>query len=480
MNSAALYIRVSTTDQTEYSPEAQKKALLSYAKNNNLFVNPNNIFVDEGISGRKAEKRPAFMKMIGNAKLKPRPFDIILVHKFDRFARSREDSVIYKSMLLKECGIKVISITESIEDDKFSIILESMLEAMAEYYSINLGEEVKKGMKEKALRGELQNIASLGYKVENGRLVIVPEEASIVEYIFDQYLNFNLSFYKIAKNLNSMGVKTHRGNPIENRQVQYMLCNPVYCGYLRWTPTGKTKRNFDNPNTIISKGNHKAIISKETFDKVQEKIKSSKKKSKPKARPNTEYRHWLSSLVYCDNCKSTLIYMNLKVPAFQCGGYSKGKCKISHYISVKKLEKIVLDTIKQDIDDISTGVYNLNIISPQFDKFGVQKLEEHLNKIKLSKDRAKQAYLCGIDSIEEYKKNKSILENEENDINKKIKSLKCKTKSEVTSKFSSDLKEIYLNLQDKNIDTETKSRAIKSIIKKIIFDKISIQIVYYS
>ena len=81
--------------------------------------------------------------MIKKAKSTPKPFDVILVHKFDRFARNREDSVVYKSLLRSELGIQVLSITENIGDDKMSVIIESMLEAMAEYYSLNLSDEVK-------------------------------------------------------------------------------------------------------------------------------------------------------------------------------------------------------------------------------------------------------------------------------------------------------------------------------------------------
>lgn len=140
----ACYIRVSTDEQTEFSPDAQLRALKDYARKNDIVLSKEHIYIDEGISGRKAEKRPAFMKMIATAKSKPKPFDVILVHKFDRFARSREDSVVYKSLLKKEANIKVVSITETIEDDKFSVILEAMLEAMAEYYSLNLADEVKR------------------------------------------------------------------------------------------------------------------------------------------------------------------------------------------------------------------------------------------------------------------------------------------------------------------------------------------------
>lgn len=111
---AALYIRVSTEDQIELSPDSQKKLLLEYAKKNDFIINDEHIFMDEGISGRKAEKRPAFMQMVGLAKKKEnKPFEKILVWKFSRFARNQEESIVYKNMLRKD-GVEVISISEPI------------------------------------------------------------------------------------------------------------------------------------------------------------------------------------------------------------------------------------------------------------------------------------------------------------------------------------------------------------------------------
>ena len=128
---AACYIRVSTEDQTEYSPGAQKRALEHYARQHGMTLSPDHIYIDAGISGRKAQTRPAFMAMIAAAKQKHPPFSVILVHKFDRFARNREDSIVYKSMLRRQCGVQVVSITEHLEDDRMGLILEAMLEAMA-------------------------------------------------------------------------------------------------------------------------------------------------------------------------------------------------------------------------------------------------------------------------------------------------------------------------------------------------------------
>ena len=159
---AAAYIRVSTDDQVEYSPDAQLAEIRKYASTHSFILPEEFIFVDEGISGKNTGKRPEFNRMIGTAKLKPRPFDAILLWKFSRFARNREDSIVYKSMLRKELGIDVISISEPLTDDKMSIIMEAMIEAMDEYYSVNLAEEVKRGMTEKAKRGGLQSTPSFG------------------------------------------------------------------------------------------------------------------------------------------------------------------------------------------------------------------------------------------------------------------------------------------------------------------------------
>ena len=143
MKTAAAYIRVSTEDQTEYSPASQLEKIREYAKHHDYILPDEYIFVDEGISGRNTAKRAAFNCMIGMAKQKPKPFDAILLWKFSRFARNREDSIVYKSMLRKQCGIDVISISENVGDDKMAVLIEAMIEAMDEYYSVNLSEEVR-------------------------------------------------------------------------------------------------------------------------------------------------------------------------------------------------------------------------------------------------------------------------------------------------------------------------------------------------
>ena len=142
------YIRVSTHDQEEISPDSQEHLLRDYAAKNNIVILK--IFTDLGISGRKADKRPGFQEMIGLAKGDDHPVDQILVWKFSRFARNQEESIVYKSLLKKQHNVDVVSVSEPLSDNPFGSLIERIIEWMDEYYSIRLSGEVLRGMKENA------------------------------------------------------------------------------------------------------------------------------------------------------------------------------------------------------------------------------------------------------------------------------------------------------------------------------------------
>ena len=238
MKTAAAYIRVSTDMQTELSPDSQLHMIRQYAEQHDIILPNCYIFSDEGISGRKADKRPGFQNMIATAKQKPTPFDVILVWKFSRFARSREDSIVYKSMLRKQCNIEVVSISEPMGEDKTSILMESMLEAMDEYYSINLAEEVRRGMEEKFRRGGVVVAPPLGYIIKDGKYEIEESQAAIIRKIFSDFLD-GKGIRTIALDLNAMGFRTKRGNKFDNRNIEYIITNPVYIGKMRYCPGHK-------------------------------------------------------------------------------------------------------------------------------------------------------------------------------------------------------------------------------------------------
>jgi DNA invertase Pin-like site-specific DNA recombinase len=271
---AAAYIRVSTEDQIEFSPDSQLKRIQEYADQRNIFLNEDFIFLDEGISGRHTSNRPAFLRMIQAARQKPRPFDQILVWKFSRFARNRQDSIFYKSMLRKECGIDVISVTEQLSDDPTSILIEALLEAMDEYYSLNLAEEVRRGMNEKFSRGGVVSIPPFGYQMKNGKFETDPNKAIYVKMIFEDYLN-GLQPTEIAEKLNMRGICTRRGNHFTARAIRYILTNPFYAGYQRRNLNESSKKPPEPVLTTV-RGQHMPLISEEDFQAVQLRLRLQK------------------------------------------------------------------------------------------------------------------------------------------------------------------------------------------------------------
>ena len=229
----ALYIRVSTEDQTELSPDAQKRLLLDYAKKNNIIISNDFIF-SESVSGRHVQKRPEFQKMIAIAKQSSHPIDVILVWKYSRFARNQEESIVYKSMLKKD-NVDVISVSEPLIDGPFGTLIERIIEWMDEYYSIRLSGEVLRGMKEKALQNGYQMSPPLGYEaVGHGKPYKINEaEYAIVSYVMDLYDNQNMDETAIARKCNDIGYRTKRGKLFERRSVDRILSNSFYCGIVR-------------------------------------------------------------------------------------------------------------------------------------------------------------------------------------------------------------------------------------------------------
>ena len=233
---AAAYIRVSDERQDEYSPDSQLKKTREYAAKEGYIIPDEYVFYDDGISGRSARKRNDFNRMIAHAKEKDHPFDKIYVWKFSRFARNQEESIVYKNLLGKK-GVSVVSVSEPIPDGHFGTLIERIIEWMDEYYSINLGVEVTRGMTERVSRGEPVCPPAFGYNIKDKNYYPNEETAPIVVEIFTRYADGE-GMREIAANLGNRGVRTTRGNMPENRWIEFILHNPVYIGKLRWSLDG--------------------------------------------------------------------------------------------------------------------------------------------------------------------------------------------------------------------------------------------------
>ena len=458
MKTGALYIRVSTEDQAELSPEAQKRLLLDYAKKNDIIVSKDFIF-SESVSGRHVQKRPEFQRMIATAKQPSHPIDVILVWKFSRFARNQEESIVYKSMLKKD-RVDVVSVSEPLIEGPFGSLIERIIEWMDEYYSIRLSGEVLRGMKEKALQHGYQTTPCLGYDaVGHGKPFVINEaEYAMVSYIMDLYDNQNMDETAIARRCNDLGYRTKRGNPFERRTVDRILENPFYCGTVIW-------------NGVEFEGAHEVRLSIERFEKRQELIASRKRPIK--ARNVSTCKHWLSGLIKCSICGATLSYTGSNAcPYFQCWKYAKGFHKTSVALSVKKAEEAVTDYFDQILSGAEFSYIRKSQPKDNND-LEIERLQKELSKLEIREKRIREAYESEIDTLEEYKNNKDRLTASRLKLNSQIKNLlHDQEEPEIdTEKVLREIKSVNDILKNPDVEYEEKGLLIRSVVDQIVYDK---------
>ena len=474
MKTAAAYIRVSTEDQTEFSPDSQLKEIRKYAKAHDMILPEEFIFADEGISGRRSDKRPEFQRMIGTAKIKPKPFDVILLWKFSRFARNREDSIVYKSMLRKQCGIEVISISEQLSEDKTSILIEALIEAMDEYYSLNLAEEVRRGMSEKFSRGGVVSQPPFGYRMQDG--IFTPDEdaAPIVQMIYQDYLA-GVAVRQIAQKLNDMGITSRHGNAWENRTVEYILTNPVYLGKLRRSRTGDRSDRFHEQDELVD-GQHPPIVTQAQFDAVQAKRADQKKMYPKYARKSQPVQFMLKGLVRCGNCGATLV-MSSTGKYIQCNNYSRGKCKVSHCISLDKINGIVLDQLRADLND-PQFLAHMKKAAPAPAGSPIPAL---IAKEEKKLDRIRQAFEAGVDTLEEYRENKKRVTDAIETLRAQLRDAEPQAGTFDLQAFAGRLRASLSTLEDPCASELIKNMTLRTIVEQIIFSRQNgrIEIVYH-
>lgn len=281
---AAIYARYSSDKQTEQSIEGQLRVCEQYCKANGIDVVEK--YIDRALSASKnIDKRTDFLRMIkdGDKKL----WDIVIVYKLDRFSRDRYDSAIYKAKLKKN-GIRVISATENISDNPEGVILESVLEGMAEFYSKELSQKVTRGMHESALKGNSTGgTTPLGYKIgEDKKLHIDPYYAQIVKEAFEMYAS-GKTVKQICDVFNNRGYKTAKGFSFGHNSFKTVFSNKKYIGIYTYN------------NEVEIKGGVPAIIDEDTFNKVQMRLKQNAK-NPSRGRATTDYL--LIGKLFCGHC----------------------------------------------------------------------------------------------------------------------------------------------------------------------------------
>ncbi|MDD7295606.1 MAG: recombinase family protein [Oscillospiraceae bacterium] len=298
----AQYARFSSDNQRSESIDAQIRAMNQFCNQNHWQIVAT--YTDEARSAT-TDNRPEFQKMITDSS--KGLFDIVLVHKLDRFSRDRYDSAIYKKKLKKN-HVRLCSVLERMDDSPESIMMESVLEGMAEYYSRNLGREVMKGMNETALQCKhTGGCPPLGYCLNDERkLAIEPHEAEAVKIIFQMFAD-GYGYSKIAETLNNLGYQPKRGGMFGKNSLYEILSNEKYTGVYVFNKSASKnsdgKRNGHSSkslNEIVRvEGGCPQIISKSLFQQVQRKKAANKRNA---GRYHSKEFYLLTGKVVCGVC----------------------------------------------------------------------------------------------------------------------------------------------------------------------------------
>ena len=380
---AVIYARYSSDSQREESIEGQLRECKEYARQNNITILGE--YIDRALSA-KTDNRPEFQRMIKDSYTKI--FDTVLVWKLDRFARNRYDSAHYKN-ILKKNGVKVISAKETLGDGAESIILESMLEGYAEYYSVELAEKINRGLTENALKGKINGgTVTLGYKLTKDQTFVIDEElAPFVKEAFMRYADGE-TMVDITKDFIIRGFRTRYGNDVTKNVLQRMFRNRRYLGEYRY-------------RDIVHKNAFPALVSEELFNRVQERLK--KNKTAP-ARNKAVVDYILTTKLKCGKCgrlmagesgtsRQSITYYYYKCSSAKrrlgCNKKSVKKDWIENLV-IRYIMKVVFDDVL--IEKIANNI--LNLLSTESSK--IPELSARLKEINRGIDNILNAIQQGI------------------------------------------------------------------------------------
>ncbi|MBQ8574788.1 MAG: recombinase family protein [Clostridia bacterium] len=374
---AVIYARYSSDKQNEQSIDGQIRFCQQYAELNGYNIIGS--YIDRAISGT-TDERPEFQRMIQDSSRKQ--FKFIIVWKLDRFSRNRYDSAIYKNKLRKN-GVKVLSATEGIGEGDESIILEAVLEAMAETYSRQLAQNVRRGLKESAMKcASTGGTIPYGFRLENGKLAIDEETAPIVKYVFEQYAN-GVGKAALAKELNGKGIRTRQGTEFNPNTFKRMFNNKKYIGVYCY-------------DGLEIEGGCPAIVSKELFEKCRRRAELNRR-APAKAKAKEEYL--LQGKLFCGHCGTQMVgdcgtgrhgnryyyyaCNNVKKKLAPCDKKREKKDYIEWYVCEQTVEYVLTEERIQHISKRVAEVYNNGLGEDEIKRLErkLLKLENDYNKI---------------------------------------------------------------------------------------------------
>ena len=438
------YMRYSSENQRDgYSIEAQQKAIREYCERKGWTIVHE--YIDEAKTGTN-DNREHFQEMISDAS--KGDFNGVVVHKFDRFSRDKYDNAIYKREL-RNYGIRVYSVLEELDDSPESLILETLLEGMAQYYSENLAREVKKGLGVKARKGEwCGGQPPYGYRndKETGKLYIVPGEAEYVRLMFNLYAD-GKAVSEIVEELKNAGAKTklskkRGGGDFTAPTVRSILANEKYTGTFVYrkrkrikTRTGSKYIPQKNEDVIVVEEALPRIIDDETFAIVQGRLRSSTYNT---SRAKVDYM--LTGLMFCGECGAEYVGggsvcrknkngTEVRYNYYICSNKKKDHSCKSSQISKERIEQACIrgiidycyndNSIRLFADEYQNWVKN----SDSETKTLIEQYKAELKKLESQKARLVSLALDGILSPIETREQKENIERKMALLEPKLRSL---------------------------------------------------------
>lgn len=303
-------------------------------------------FVDRGASAKSAD-RPELQKMLDYVKENADRVDYVIVHKVDRLARNRGDDIDIMRTL-RECGVQLVSASESIDDTPAGMLLHGIMSSIAEFYSQNLATEVKKGIAEKVKNGGTPSRAPLGYlnirrvddKGREERTVILDEQrAPLVKLAFEEYATGNWTVSDLAEHLAMCGLSTCAtpkvaSVPINEKSLNKVLVNPYYKGVITY-------------QGVEYAGSHPALVDADVWQQVQNILST-----RINGERTREHPHFLKGSLYCRKCGSRMIvsytrsHTGVIYPYFVCSGRHSKRRKDCNQ------RAILLDVIERQVEQI--------------------------------------------------------------------------------------------------------------------------------
>lgn len=370
---AVIYARYSSSHQREESIEGQVRECREYAEREGY--NVLQVYADRAITGR-TDERPEFQRMLADAS--KGVFQAILIYKYDRFSRNRYSFAVWETKLKKH-GVKVISVRENVAEGAAGIVLKSVLQGMAEWYSVDLSEKVTRGMKENALKAKwTSGTVPFGYTRDaEQRLIIDPERGEYVRQIFEKVLAGE-KYVNIANWLNILGVRTARGAAWNKSSFTWMLKNVVYTGLFRW-------KDIEIKNAVPP------IVSKELFEAVQRKLKTYGRRG---INVQKSDKYLLTPNIICGECGGPMHGMS--------GKSRSGELYYYYACANKRAKRTSCSISPLNRDELEQAVYNcarevllheenIKLIAEQAEAVAEAQVDNELAEMKAERSRVKKS-----------------------------------------------------------------------------------------